>query len=234
MRGLGGEDPASVPASVLANMEEMDTGRTSSTGIGTGREGEIDITSTAGHMTIGRHPQKRILNSLELENPWSPMPGTTELPTESSPPPDSSHFGTDNESETRIRSKLDILADKEAQLIAADWALERECELARLERENAVLRQLIQEREKLDRVTATSGANVTTPVGEYLPRLELPKLSLLPKRTYKGKLGGRDIGPFGVFKKSEEDKEYGQTSMGLMTVTGRDAMFLIRADSGGQ
>lgn len=217
MRGLGGEDPASVPASVLANMEEMDTANTASTGTGMGREGEIDITSTAGHMTIGRHPQKRILNSLELETPWSPMPSTSSLPDPSSPDVDSTPSSPvkDGASFDPSRSRLDILADKEAQLIAADWALERECELARLERENAVLLQLIQEREKLDHVTATSGANVTTPVGESAPRLELPKLSLLPKRTFKGQLGGRNIGPYGMYKKFEEDKEYARASQGF-------------------
>lgn len=198
MRALGGEDPGSVPTSVLANMVEAETG-TSSTGTGIGREGEIDITSTVGHMTIGRHPQKRILNSLELEVPSSPTPGTKALPpttsdpgTAPAPPPNSSE-----------PPDADTLNDKEAQLIAADWALERECELARLERENAVLRQLMQEREKLDRVTATSGADVQSPASERAPRLELPRLTL-PKRTFKGRLGGKDIGPYGMYKKFEE------------------------------
>lgn len=220
MRGLGGEDPASVPASVVASMEELETGNTSSTGIGTGRDGDIDITSTAGHMTIGRHPQKRILNSLEFEVPPSPMPHRTELPDLSSiTNEESPTVSTENETETLsqvlVRSKLDMLADKEAQLIAADWALERECELARLEQENAILRHLVQEREKLDRVSASSGANATSPMGESVPRLELPRLSSLPKRTFKGRLGGKDIGPFGVYKKSEEDKGYMRTSAGL-------------------
>lgn len=200
MRALGGEDPNSVPASVLANIVEAETG-TSSTGTGLGKEGEIDITSTAGHMTIGRHPQKRIINALELEAPPSPMPRRTALPTpepSAGAPPEPASDEPD-----LARSRADLLADKEAQLIAADWALERECELARLERENAILRQLVQEREKLERVTATSGADVQTPISENAPRLELPRLTL-PKRTFKGRLGGKDIGPYGMYKKFEE------------------------------
>lgn len=203
MRAIGGEDPASVPPSVLASMVEAETG-TSSTGTGIGREGEIDITSTAAHMTIGRHPQKRIINSLELEAPPSPLPIVNKLPGLSSAEDASASGSRDASPSSQSRSKTDLLTNKEAQLIAADWALERECELARLERENAVLRQLVVEREKLEQVTATSGANIRTPAEENAPRLELPKLSTLPKRTFKGRLGGRDIGPYGMYKKYEE------------------------------
>lgn len=203
MRAFGGEDPSSVPDSVLANMVEAETG-TSSTGTGVGKEGEIDITSTAGHMTIGRHPQKKIINSWELETPPSPMPGMNPLPPSASDSSTTLELAPDSgDLPDQARSKADILADKEAQLIAADWALERECELARLERENVVLRQLMQEREKLERVTATSGADVQSPASEHAPRLELPRLTL-PKRTFKGKLGGKDIGPYGMYKKFEE------------------------------
>ncbi|EKM51719.1 uncharacterized protein PHACADRAFT_31538 [Phanerochaete carnosa HHB-10118-sp] len=203
MRVLGGEDPSSVPTSVLANMVEAETG-TSSTGTGLGKEGEIDITGTAGHMTIGRQPQKKIINSWELEAPASPMPGTTALPP--SPSDSSTTLASSSDSSDppdQARYKADILTDKEAQLLAADWALERECELARLEQENAMLHQLVQEREKLSRVTATSDADVHITMGEHALRLELPKYTL-PKRTFKGKLGGKDIGPYGMYKKFEE------------------------------
>ena len=207
MRALGGEDPGSVPQSVLANIIEAETG-TASTGTGSGRDGEIDITSTAGHMTIGRHPQKRIINSLELEIPPSPLAASTTLPEASSTSSidSTSLVSLDHRSPSPdlLKSEIDTLTDKEAQLIAADWALERECELARLERENEMLRQLLQEREKLDLVTATSGANVKLPGEENAPRLELPRLTTLPKRAFKGRLGGKDIGPYGMYKKFEE------------------------------
>lgn len=207
MRALGGEDPSSVPKSVLANIVEAETG-SASTGTGTGREGEIDITSTAGHMTIGRQYQKRIINSLELESLPSSAPVSSELPESSSAGSLSSEASSSSSDASppaeEAQNEIDVFIDKEAQLIVADWALERECELARLERENAMLRQLLQEREKLDLVTATSGANVHLPGEEIPPRLELPRLMTLPKRVPKGRLGGRDIGPYGMYKKYEE------------------------------
>ena len=85
--------------------------------------------------------------------------------------------------------------EREAQLAAGEWALERECELARLELENGMLTQLVAEHEGV--VSATSGAEVR----------ELPRLSTLPKlpaRLKKRQLGGKDIGPFGMYKKYEE------------------------------
>ncbi|KAI0684923.1 hypothetical protein BC835DRAFT_1421790 [Cytidiella melzeri] len=91
------------------------------------------------------------------------------------------------------------ISDRELQLAAAEYALERESELARLEQENAFLRQLAAEHLLQDPHKSSSGS--TTPVPE------LPKLSNLPKvpaRTFKGKLGGRDVGPFGMYKKFDE------------------------------
>lgn len=92
-----------------------------------------------------------------------------------------------------------VVAEHEEELAAAEWALERESELARLEQENAFLRQLAAEHLNIASETNSSGSGAAT--------LELPRLSSLPKvpaRTYKGKLGGRDVGPFGMYKKFEE------------------------------
>ncbi|KAI0338956.1 hypothetical protein BDW22DRAFT_1362290 [Trametopsis cervina] len=91
----------------------------------------------------------------------------------------------------------ETVAEREAQLAAAEWALDREAELARLEQENAWLRQLAAEHLQQ---SSTRQSSESTPMA-------LPKLSSLPKvpaRTFKGKLGGRDVGPFGKHKKFEE------------------------------
>lgn len=94
-------------------------------------------------------------------------------------------------------SEEQIVSDRERQLAAAEYALERESELARLEQENAFLRQLAAEHFQLEQ-SAQKPASIP----------ELPKLSNLPKsaaRTMKEKLGGKDIGPFGKWKKFGED-----------------------------
>ncbi|KAI0081571.1 hypothetical protein K474DRAFT_1247431 [Panus rudis PR-1116 ss-1] len=58
------------------------------------------------------------------------------------------------------------VAERERQLAAAEWALEREAELARLERENEHLRRLLAEHNGIN--AAGSGTNMT---GAQLPRL---------------------------------------------------------------
>lgn len=90
----------------------------------------------------------------------------------------------------------DAASEREAQLAAADWALERESELARLEQENAFLRSLAAEH--LSQPSSDRSSSVPP---------ELPRLSSLPRvsaRTNNGKLGGRDVGPYGMYKKFEE------------------------------
>lgn len=122
------------------------------------------------------------------------------------PPPDPSSSAPNNrdeqstESSEAANSSDDAAADAkyEAELAAAEWALERESELARLEQENALLRQLAAEHFNQTSDTGSSGSG---------PLPELPRLSNLPKvpaRTLKGKLGGRDVGPFGMYKKFDE------------------------------
>lgn len=76
-----------------------------------------------------------------------------------------------------------------------DWALERECELSRLERENAVLRRLL-------------GLDVREP--EYMgsggpaepPRPSIPRPSegTVPKKMLGGAPG--TVGPYGTYKRS--------------------------------
>ena len=72
MRTLGGEDAHLVPASILAASSETETGTST-----------VDITTTVGHMAVGQHPQKRIINSLELEPPPSPVEPTSSFSTSS-------------------------------------------------------------------------------------------------------------------------------------------------------
>ena len=88
-----------------------------------------------------------------------------------------------------VEAAVDDQKDKE--LAAAEWALERECELSRLEQENAHLRRLLAEHTQAGTSTVA----------------ELPRLTDIPKvaaRTLQSKLGGREVGPFGMYKKFDE------------------------------
>lgn len=83
---------------------------------------------------------------------------------------------------------------KDKELAAAEWSLERECELSRLEQENEHLRQLL---------TGHLGSqNAQVDAAEGTRTLsELPRLTDIPKvtaRTLQSKLGGREVGPFGM------------------------------------
>ncbi|KAH9002806.1 hypothetical protein EDB86DRAFT_215867 [Lactarius hatsudake] len=78
---------------------------------------------------------------------------------------------------------------------AADWALERECELARLEHENAVLRMLL----------GVPGAEEETHMRLALPPPEDGRRSAMSAvRESSGVRGGPKgtVGPFGTYKKS--------------------------------
>ncbi|KAI9443414.1 hypothetical protein H4582DRAFT_1808456 [Lactarius indigo] len=78
---------------------------------------------------------------------------------------------------------------------AADWALERECELARLEHENAVLRMLL----------GVPGAEEETHLRLALPPPEDGRGSAMSAvRENSGVRGGPKgtVGPFGTYKKS--------------------------------
>ena len=92
-----------------------------------------------------------------------------------------------------------VISERERQLVAAEYALERESELARLEQENAFLRQLAAEHFQLEQQSADKSASIP----------ELPKLPRLGKSRAiekKEKLGGRDIGPFGKWKKFADEQ----------------------------
>lgn len=208
MRTLGGEDAHLVPASILAASSETETGTST-----------VDITTTVGHMAVGQHPQKRIINSLELEPPPSPVEPTSSFSTSSA--------STDSSDGSIFSDVADTLTDREAQLAAADWALERECELARLERENAVLRQLVEEQAKLSRV-GQDDEQAARDRATAAAMLQLPKLNSLPKRATRGKLGGRDIGPYGMYKNFEESRPHSaeladrRMSTGISTLSQSD------------
>ncbi|KAH8104827.1 hypothetical protein BXZ70DRAFT_922626 [Cristinia sonorae] len=96
-----------------------------------------------------------------------------------------------------VDAAIDEQKDKE--LAAAEWALERECELSRLEQENAHLRRLLAEHTGLQNAQADTAAAGTL--------TELPRLKDIPKvqaRMLQSKLGGREVGPFGMYKKYDE------------------------------
>lgn len=91
-----------------------------------------------------------------------------------------------------------IDSEKDRQLAAAEWSLERECELARLEKENEHLRRLLAEHIGVNSAAGASGTPANLP--------EFPKLMGIPKvaaRAHHSQLGGREVGPFGVYKKLE-------------------------------
>jgi len=88
--------------------------------------------------------------------------------------------------------------DKSRQLAAAEWALERECELARLERENEHLKQLLAGHVG---ISSAGGSEISVPLKE------LPKVKDVPKvaaRVLHAQLGGKDTGPYGIGKKFDD------------------------------
>jgi hypothetical protein len=108
------------------------------------------------------------------------------------------HITNSLEADTENGEEDMTVSDRERQLAAAEYALERECELARLEQENAMLRQLVAEHMQLEGEKKPAGSALVP---------ELPKLSNVPMvaaRTLKNRLGGRDIGPFGIRKKFDD------------------------------
>ncbi|KAI0714053.1 hypothetical protein C8T65DRAFT_645348 [Cerioporus squamosus] len=112
--------------------------------------------------------------------------------------------------------------DPEKRLAAAEWALERESELCRLEKENAQLRALVNG--LLNPPPSTSGQVAAPPPpthrstdssssaipenpngeGEGRGSDEHPSFSTLPRQQQQRLLGGRPgtVGPFGTYKKS--------------------------------
>lgn len=79
-----------------------------------------------------------------------------------------------------------------------DWALERECELARLERENAVLRRLLGlDVEESERLTGT-GSRVD-PVDQQRASIPRHNDGTVPKKMLGGAPG--TVGPYGTYKR---------------------------------
>lgn len=159
IRIIGGEDASSMPPPSIMSPESG-----------------IASTSSSGF-------HQHIINAIELEQESEPEANAE---TETDADIDNQEQAEGSESRGAIRQQP---VDREAQLAAAEWSLERECELARLELENRLLRHLIAEHEGV--LAATSEAGV--------PR-ELPSLPRLPTRMRKGQLGGKDVGPFGMYK----------------------------------
>lgn len=137
---------------------------------------ESGIASTS---SSGFH--QHIINAIELEQESEP-----EANAETDTDADEQEEAEGSESRGAPRQRPE---DREAQLAAAEWSLERECELARLELENRLLRHLIAEHEGALAATSEPG----------VPR-ELPSLPRPPTRMRKGQLGGKDVGPFGMYK----------------------------------
>ena len=136
--------------------------------------------TTAESISLGRisaalRSLLRVLNGEDVPCPSSPRPP----PETNSPPSEDFDFGQREDD---------------------DWAMERECELSRLERENAVLRRLagldVREPEYLTR-TGSGGAN---PVDQERPSVPRQNEGTIQKRALGGPPG--TVGPYGTFKRS--------------------------------
>lgn len=137
--------------------------------------------ATAESISLGRisaalRSLLRVLNGEDAPSPASP-----------SPPP-----GTNNSAPGDF--EFGRREDK-------DWALERECELSRLERENAVLRRLlgfdVREPEYLSR-TGSGGAN---PVDQQRASMPRQGEGTTQKKMQLGGAPGT-VGPYGTYKRS--------------------------------
>ncbi|KAF9221008.1 hypothetical protein BS17DRAFT_786344 [Gyrodon lividus] len=81
-----------------------------------------------------------------------------------------------------------------------DWALERECELARLERENAVLRRMLGlDVRELEYGTRTGVASVGM-IDQQTSWLPRPNGGIPQRKRLGGEAG--TVGPYGTFKRS--------------------------------
>ncbi|KAH0832005.1 hypothetical protein J3R83DRAFT_12909 [Lanmaoa asiatica] len=136
--------------------------------------------TTAESISLGRisatlRSLLRVLNGEDVPSPSSTSP----RPETNNPPSDDFDF----------RPREDD-----------DWALERECELSRLERENAVLRRLlgleVREPEYLTR-TGSGGVN---PVDQQRPAVPRHNEGTIQRKMLGGAPG--TVGPYGTYKRS--------------------------------
>lgn len=156
--------------------------------------------SSSVSMSLGRLGKllRRVMRSINGEDPGSHI--FADIQTASADLPLSSLTGVPFELNTLDTNEGIPDLDKDNELTAAEWSLERECELARLEQENHYLRKLLEEHSGLQ---AASGAT-----GSDGGLSELPKLTNIPiaqARRLHSQLGGREVGPFGIYKKFPEE-----------------------------
>ncbi|TFY58910.1 hypothetical protein EVG20_g7979 [Dentipellis fragilis] len=97
----------------------------------------------------------------------------------------------------------DYEADEWDAVAAADWALERECELARLEKENEVLRRLLGQPVEDGRPSVDERQSIGPAAGTGMGPGEDGRQSVLPATRGQRALGGPKgtVGPFGTYKK---------------------------------
>ena len=101
--------------------------------------------------------------------------------------------------------------DDMAILTSSEWALDRECELARLEKENAELRRMLEVEveqtsvslSSLSTAGSTSEQNVSGQRSELSEGAKPPTILLGPGKGPQKILGGTpgSVGPFGTFKR---------------------------------
>ncbi|KAF9242548.1 hypothetical protein BU15DRAFT_86754 [Melanogaster broomeanus] len=80
-----------------------------------------------------------------------------------------------------------------------DWALERECELARLERENAVLRRMLGQDVQEPEYGTRTAAGVST-IDQQRSSVPRPNVGAPQKKMLGGAPG--TVGPYGTYKRS--------------------------------
>lgn len=81
-----------------------------------------------------------------------------------------------------------------------DWGLERECELSRLERENAVLRRLLGLDVREPEYSTETGSGGANPVDQQRPSIPRHNEGTIQKKMLGGAPG--TVGPYGTYKRS--------------------------------
>jgi len=163
----------------------------------------------------------------------------------SSPRTDSSPPATDTLAETENTGPLSsLLASStsddvelfrhgrgdDAEAACADWALERETELARLEAENASLRDLVSIRASLE---GKEGDQLLEKVRSSWA-LKLPNRSVPARDGRMGALGGRagTVGPYGRYKYGIDSPGQSQNYGGYGYGYGYGGEQMLRTDDG--
>ncbi|KAI0688879.1 hypothetical protein C8Q76DRAFT_635132 [Earliella scabrosa] len=201
LRRLGGED-VRVYEAHEAYLHALQHG---------GRSGQSSREASSTSTTSTAKPEERINEETDEGSEGSRKDKGKERDDGSHPQED------DDAGQSDLDRILEEEDDPEKRLAAAEWALDRECELARLERENEELRALVDGLLKpanSNSTPATQHPSESTASTAPIPIPDHPNgedegrasddLSTLPRPQQHRLLGGRPgtVGPFGTYKKT--------------------------------